>query len=259
MKVTMMSVGIALLFSTYTRASSEQTTELATKVIKMRESVEEVSNNLEMTKADFETKLKSLGLTIVELENNIKREELKLKEINRAQEDVATKLKESNSGTLSLTPALKEAITLIRESISESIPFKKSERLAALSELEGKLDRGDLSETKVTTNLWQLVEDELRLTKENAIYQQTIELDGSEHLADVVKIGTFALYFKTKGGKIGIARKIGAHYSYETFSSQKDKELVGELFDSLKKQIRMGVFTLPSLKVATVSTEEQKS
>ncbi len=258
MKVTAMSVGIALLLCFSTYAQSEQTAELASKVIQMRESVEEVSTKLEMTKADFETKLKSLGLTIVELENNIKREELKLKEITRAQEDISTKLKESNTDALGLTPELLSSFGILRESIEQSIPFKKPERLAALDELRGKLERAELSEIKVATNLWQLVEDELRLTKENAIYQQTIEIDASEHLADVIKIGTFALYFKTKGGKLGIARRIGNQYQFETLTSTQDKELVGELFDSLKKQIRMGVFTLPAIKIAK-NNEEQKS
>lgn len=217
--------------------------KLTNDVISMRASVEELNGELESLKADIETKLKSLGLTKVELENNIKREELKIAEAKASQEEIGLKLTSQGSETISFRPIFDEYSELFRQNIENNIPFKQTERKNALTEIENKLEAKAITDIKAIASLWQFIEDEIRISKENATHQQTITLDGKEMLADVAKLGTFALYFKTVDGRVGHAKA----QQFIELKGSRERELILNLFDSLKKQIRVGVFTLPGL------------
>lgn len=92
-----------------------------------------------------------------------------------------------------------------------------------------------------------MIEDEIRLSKENGIYQQTIILDGEKVLVDIAKLGTVFLFFKTKDNQSSMARKLAqGGWKFEMVDNAGDRERIRNLFDSLKKQIRQGYFELPN-------------
>jgi hypothetical protein len=103
-----------------------------------------------------------------------------------------------------------------------------------------------VSAPRALSRLWTFVEDEFRLTRENGLYQQTIEVDGQEHLADVVRIGSVALFFKTNQGAVGYAVPNANGYQYQAESNAEARKRIASLFDSFRKQIRAGYFELPN-------------
>ncbi|MFB6373638.1 MAG: DUF3450 family protein, partial [Bradymonadaceae bacterium] len=96
------------------------------------------------------------------------------------------------------------------------------------------------------SRLWQFVEDELRLSRENGMYSQVIELGGEEVLADVARVGMVSLYFKTEDGRVGVAERTDEGWRWQTIRKEKQKRRIEKLFESFKKNIRVGYFELPN-------------
>ncbi len=94
--------------------------------------------------------------------------------------------------------------------------------------------------------LWAFIEDELRISRENAIYSQSVSIDGRNVLVDVAKLGSVMMFFRTRDMEYGRAVYTAAGWRFELLTSSKQQEQVALLFDSLRKQIRQGYFELPA-------------
>jgi hypothetical protein len=108
------------------------------------------------------------------------------------------------------------------------------------------MDQKILHPANCYARLWDRTEDEFRLSKESGVYKQVIVLDGKEILADVVRIGMVMIYFETKEGVVGKSVYSDNKWSFQKIYNQKEKKEVLYLFDSFKKQVRTGLFVLPS-------------
>src|SRR5690606_29294078 len=88
-------------------------------------------------------------------------------------------------------------------------------------------------------------EDEFRLTRENGLFSQTISLGRERVLADVVRLGSMALYFRTQDGRVGLAQRAADGWRFVVEDDAADRARIDALFDALRKQIRQGWFELP--------------
>jgi hypothetical protein len=139
-----------------------------------------------------------------------------------------------------------DQISALRLQVSRGFPFKVGERLAELDEIESQISAGILTTERAFNRLWAFVEDEMRISRENAIYTQSIDLQGSAVLVDVAKLGNAMMYFRTRDLQYGRAIKSDQGWRFELFTDSKDHELTARLFDALRKQIRQGYFELPN-------------
>ncbi|PKM09840.1 MAG: hypothetical protein CVV15_07675, partial [Gammaproteobacteria bacterium HGW-Gammaproteobacteria-5] len=64
-------------------------------------------------------------------------------------------------------------------------------------------------------------------------------------LAEVAKIGSMALYFRTQDGRVGLAQLSADGWQFVPVSKRDDIARINTLYDALKKQIRQGWFELP--------------
>jgi len=55
------------------------------------------------------------------------------------------------------------------------------------------------------------------------------------------------LFFRTSDGRVGAAYRDGAEWTYRTIGDEQETKLVHTLFESFKKQIRVGYFELPAV------------
>ena len=94
--------------------------------------------------------------------------------------------------------------------------------------------------------LWAFIEDEIRISRENAIYSQSVVIDGNNVLVDIAKLGSVMMFFRTRDMEYGRAVYSPGGWRYELLESSSDQEQVARLFDSLRKQIRQGYFELPA-------------
>lgn len=219
--------------------------QYAENLADLRTEVESLSGEVELVKDDLRGRLRALETQKTDLEAQIRREEIRLAQLDRAvseQRDLAAR---TNADGEVLMPVLKTSLAMLRESIGRGLPYHTTDRLAEVEKLENQLAQGTLRPQRATSRLWQFVEDELRLTRENALDRQVIELDDEEVLVDVARVGMVALFFRTSDGRFGRAVRSGDGWTWQVESSGAASDRIENLFDSLEKQIRVGWFEVP--------------
>jgi len=219
---------------------------LAESLIKLRAEVEQLNNDVELTRQEARVQAASLAAQRAELQAGVGRAELNVRKL---REDLAKREAEAGDAGVAgetLKPVLLAALDGLRQHIVTGIPFKQTERLAELDELKRQLEAGTLAPPRAANRLWAFYEDEFRITRENGIYSQTIKLDGADVLADVAKVGSMMLFFKLSDGRVGAARKSGNDWRFEVLTDPADSKRVLAYFDALGKQIRQGWFELPN-------------
>lgn len=227
-------------------ATTSTLTRLARELTGLRAEVEGLSESIADARSETNTNLRSLAGQKAELEAQVQREELRLKQLAQEKEKHLQEVASSQAAKARIEPTIQASITRVRTGIAASLPFKHAERLAALDAIETGLKDKMLRPEKAAARLWQLVEDELRLTRESGLYQQVLTVDGAEALVDVARLGMVAMYFKTQDGRVGRVAKKGDAWAIETLSDEASKTQILGLFDQFKKNIRVGFFELPN-------------
>jgi len=225
------------------RAQSDDT--LAERLITLRGQVDELQGELDVRREEHKNRMAYLTAQLSELEASRDRERLRVTQLEEDLAEMQAEIAEAGVSSENLTPFLKNQIAALREQVRTGFPFKVRERLAELEELETQLDNGVVSAQRGVNRLWAFIEDEFRISRENAIYSQSIALEGDNVLVDVAKIGSVMMYFRTRDLQYGRAVQTPQGWRFERLDSAKDQELVARLFDSLRKQIRQGYFELP--------------
>lgn len=219
---------------------------LAEQLVRLRGEVEALNSELAELQQARRVEMSSLTAQKGDLEATLRREELRVRQLQQALDANQAQAEEAGVADRILKPVALDAADQLREVVATTLPFKQTERLEALSELRNEIESGAVAPSRAINRLWRLYEDELRLTRDNGLYSQVIMLDGQSVLADVAKLGAVALYFRTRDGRYGLARRQGREWRFVVLESGRERNQVEALFDSLKKQIRTGYFELPN-------------
>lgn len=235
---------LALLAAAGSLAAQENMT-LAERLIALRGEVDELQSELDVRREEHKNRMAYLTAQLSDLEANRDREQLRVSQLGEDLEEMRAEIAEAGVSSESLTPFLKNQISALREQVRTGYPFKVQERLSELDELETQLDNGGTTAQRGVNRLWAFIEDEFRISRENAIYSQSIALNGENVLVDVAKLGSVMMYFRTRDLEYGRAVQTPQGWRFELLDNAKDQERVARLFDSLRKQIRQGYFELP--------------
>ncbi len=225
---------------------ADSVTNLTEELIDLRSEVEALHAELDEEKESYKSKMKSLAMQKSELEANIRREETRIKQLQdgiKKQRDLIAK---NSEGSRKLVPMIVEAAAMLEKEVKTSLPFKKQERLNALAEIKTGVQASQFTPEKAANKLWAFYEDEIRLTKENGIFRQTITINGEERLVDVARVGMVAMFFKTSDDSYGYVKHQESDWAYVITEDSDEREQIAGLFDAFKKQIRTGFFTIPN-------------
>jgi len=218
---------------------------LTERLITLRGQVDELQSELDVRREEHKNRMAFLTAQLSDLEANRDREALRVEQLRGDLDEMRAEIADAGVSSESLTPFLKNQITLLREQVRTGFPFKVKERLGELDELETQLDNGVVTAQRGVNRLWAFIEDEFRISRENAIYSQSIALGGDNVLVDVAKLGSAMMYFRTRDLRYGRAVETPQGWRFELLDTARDQEMVARLFDSLRKQIRQGYFELP--------------
>lgn len=236
----------ALLTLAFGSLHADSVTNLTEELIELRSEVEALHAELDEAKEELKSKMKSLAMQKSELEANIRREETRIKQLDDNINKQRALIAKKSEGSRKLVPMIVEAADLLEKEIKASLPFKKQERLNALEEIKTGVQTSQFTPEKAANKLWAFYEDEIRLTKENGIFRQTITLDGEDRLADVARVGMVAMFFKTSDDAYGYITRKNGDWEYAIAEDSNENEKIAGLFDAFKKQIRTGFFTIPN-------------
>lgn len=226
-------------------SAQDEADELAQGLIRLRGEVEQLNSELELLREEQRVMLAGLNQQKAELSNSAERQGLAARE---AREKLVAKQAEIEAAGASgdnLRPALLSAIEALKTHIQSGLPFKIEERLGELDRFRGELENGSVPAQRGVNRLWAYFEDEFRLSRDNSLHTQTIQLGDERVLADVAKLGSMALYFRTRDGRLGQAQRQGSGWVFVELTDESQQAQVRNLFDSLGKQIRQGWFELP--------------
>ncbi|MEM9532017.1 MAG: DUF3450 family protein [Pseudomonadota bacterium] len=227
-------------------STADEIDELAKRLITLRTEVEELNQELDILKEEHRADMASLAAQKTELSANQSRLETQVQQLQQKLDENRAEAAEAGVDNDVLLPAVQLAISELQAYILASMPFKRDERLAELDEIRVQLETNVIPPNRAANRLWALYEDEIRLTRENGIYSQTIELNGERLLADVAKIGTVMMYFRTADERYGQVSRNGERWQYALVDDPNAQVQIANLFDSLQKQIRQGFFELPN-------------
>ena len=237
-------VPCSLLLAAATHAQDSPDT-LAERLVSLRGQVDTLQSELDIRREEHKNRMVYLTAQLAELEASRDREALRVRQL---QDDLAEMRTEIDSGGVNsgaLLPFVLQQIAILDRQISRGLPFKTVERRAELEELETQLQNGVITAQRGINRLWAFVEDEIRISRENAIYSQSVTIDGRNVLVDVAKLGSAMMFFRTRDMEYGRAVYGPQGWRYELLESNTGREQVASLFDSLRKQIRQGYFELP--------------
>ena len=220
--------------------------DLAQQVAEKRSEVESLSNELELMKTDYNERMRSIAAQRADIETQINREELRLAKIQRDLEEYRATIDSSRTSIEGIEPLVSEVLGKMRDYIESALPFQVPGRLGEIETLERLLVDGSLEADKILARTWNFLDSEFRLTRESGIYHQTIFLDGQLQLAEVARLGMVFLYFKTLSDKYGFVVHSPDGWRYTRSRSREEDRQIAFLFDSLRKNLREGFFTIPN-------------
>ena len=235
-----------LLVSQMAAHAQDPTQTLADRLIQMRGQVDELQSELNLKREEYKNRMSYLTAQLAEMEASRDREALRIRQLEQELEQIRDEVTAAGATSESLSPVVLGFLDELRSQVATGFPFKAGERVAELDEIETQLNSGVMTAQRAFNRLWAFVEDELRITRENAIYTQSITLGGDHVLVDIAKLGNAMMYFRTRDLKYGRAVETESGWRFELLQSAADQELVARLFDSLRKQIRQGYFQLPN-------------
>lgn len=249
MSKTMLSMAVVTLLGTTTLFASSE--NMAESLMKIRADVEQLDASINDEKDTYKAGMNSLLRQKNDLESVVAREDLNIKQIERELDKVRKEIKEAGKNTEGLKPIVFKALDMMQENIQASLPFKTQERVTELEKIRAQLEADLITGQKALALTWNTYGDAIRMSKENGLFKQTISIKGQDRLAEVARIGTVAMYFKLPDDTVGYASKDAKGWFYKEAVSKKEQEQILALFDSFKKQIRSGYFTLPNAIVMT--------
>lgn len=243
----MVKVGVALLCFFVPIAMASSVENLAKSLAKIRGEVETLQTQLDTEKEKHVSRMTALNSQLADLSVEERRQKLNIEKLQHSIEKLSENTKKAEESGATLKPVLLAALGDYKRHIKSGFPFKTDDRTKAIEDLEKNINNQLIDPNKAASQAWSLIEDEIRLSKENGIYQQTILLNGEKVLVDTAKLGTVFLYFQTKDNRAGMAKRLATgEWNYQIVDETNEIERIKILFDSLKKQIRQGYFELPN-------------
>ncbi|MCA9671585.1 MAG: DUF3450 family protein [Myxococcales bacterium] len=225
---------------------------LATSLARMRSEVEALSAKVESKKNEQRARLRSLSAQKAELEIQIKREQLRLRQLAKRRAAHEARVKARNERRQQLTPLVPRLGATLSSAIASTLPFKRDERVQAVTAIVERAHKKLVAADVAIAQLWERLEDELRLGRESGLYSQEITLEGKRHLVEVARVGMVMLLFRTRDGRHGVlTRDARGRFAATVIEDKPSQKQIAALFDAFKKQIRSGFFTLPPSALAT--------
>lgn len=243
---------LSSLFISLVVQAQQPTDSLAERLVSLRGQVDELQSELDINREEHKNKMVYLTAQLADLEANRDRETLRIAQLQKNLDEMRAEIMLGGVNSDVLLPSALQQIGLLRSQISAGLPFKVLERQAELDDLQNQLESGSINAQRGINRLWAFIEDEIRLSRENAIYSQSISINGENMLVDVAKLGSVMMFFRTRNLEYGRAVHTDAGWRFEMLERGAEQEQTALLFDSLRKQIRQGYFELPVSLPATV-------
>ncbi|SDW86015.1 Protein of unknown function [Nitrosomonas communis] len=206
LKKTILFIGLIFLTPAPT-AMGNSLENLAKALAKIRGEVETLQTQLDTEKEKHGSRISALNSQLADLSVEERRQKMSIEKLQHSIEKMTGDAKKAEQSGENLKPVLLAILKDYKQYIQTGFPFKTEDRIKAVENLENNVVNQTIDPNKAINQAWSLIEDEIRLSKENGIYQQTISLSGEKMLVDIAKLGTVFLFFQTRDNRVGMAKR----------------------------------------------------
>lgn len=219
---------------------------ISEELVKIREDIGQLHDQINFEKSRYNDQVRAFSNQQSDLEVKNSRAALNIRELERELEKLREENREKRSTYDQVAPVLQGAIGELRNTVAQSLPFKRQDRLDALDEIQHKLQTNLITPNKAANQLWAFVEDELLLGRSSGLYNESISVGGEEKLVKVLRLGQLAMFYKTQDNEYGLMQKVSGEWQQRSLNGEEATTQLDHLFDSFKKNIRNGLFQLPN-------------
>ncbi len=220
---------------------------ISQELVKIRQEIAQLHDQIRFEKETFNDEMRAFSNQRSDLEVKSSRADLNIKELQVELEKLRQENAEKFAAFDQVSPVLLAAIEDLRQTVAGSLPFKLSDRLQALDDIEHRLETSIISPNKAANQLWAFVEDELILGRSSGIYNETLEIDGESTLVKVLRVGKVAMFYRSSEGDFGVLRKKQGQWQKEEIKGAENIARLEDLFDSFTKNLRNGMFAIPNI------------
>jgi len=251
---------VLILFFFSAQSYGASLEDLAQKLLTLRAEVEQSGRELESERKLLQNDVDALLQRKAELRNLLQKEELRsyqlIEKIKVAKVSVKQKisqLKGSSEFDRDTHSSLTSWATALQVSIENSIPWNKQKRLSKVNKSLEKI-RDFKFDSTITEELWQITEEEFKLTQDNQFEISKLNIENVEMDSEVVRIGRSHMLFKTAAGHIGYSMPGENGYAIQLNLSQEEKLAAERVLKRFREKKESGWFEIPGL--ATLSKEK---
>ena len=233
-------------------AQGRSSRSMAEKLATLRTEVNDLDATLRSKRDSDATALRGLQMRANELELAEDAERIRVKELEAEIIEHRAAAAVRDQASESLRSAVRSAVSKLQKVVADSIPYRREQRLAALSRIRRDLAAGKADAPEAAARVWRFVEDERRLasTVEPAELSLVLGGDASPTLVRAVRVGTVAMFVYAGAHRWGrVVRGPDGAFRYSDITDRGQISEIQRLFESVAKQIREGRYHLPLVEV----------
>ncbi|KZZ61194.1 hypothetical protein A3762_14605 [Oleiphilus sp. HI0125] len=220
---------------------------LSQELVEIRQQIASLHDEINFSKASYNDQLRAYSNQKADMSVKISRADLNLKDLQRELHKLKVENEEKFSTSDQLAPVVQRAVQDLNDQIAQSIPFKREERLQALTDIQYRLDANLITPNKAVNQLWAFVEDELMMGRSSGIYNETVLIGGNEQLVKVLRLGKVAAFYQGADDSYGLIKQVDGAWVQEELNGREASVNLDYLFDAFAKNIRNGMFTVPNI------------
>lgn len=241
-----MCIKIRICFLVLLALPQLATANIQEQLVQLRSEVQLEADSLEAEKKSINASIQSLTIEKGELESQKK---LLTQANNQYERSLNEKTKimggEELKDFAGYAEMAKLGTSALLSYFDSAVPFKVNQRKERLLELQDKYSKKELTVAEYFEKYWSILQDEIRLSENVEVQNDSVLIENIEHRVKVLKLGMFGLYFKTLDGRLGYAYKKEDNWEFKFFENSKDSKHVAFLFSAKEKQIKGGKYELP--------------
>lgn len=246
--ILVVALGAAVLAVSTTAGGTSSLQQKAEELARLRSDLDLIEADLRAERTRGQSALRNLENRRSALSMQLDAERVRGQSARKKLADLKSTLEARKDKSEVFLPVVESAADALADAVRQGLPFHNEERLSAIEEIKTKARTGRLDPETACSRLWQLIEDELRLTGEIARTKVPLALDGPDaprRLVDVIRIGMVTMYIRHEPGRFSHLRRRDGAWEPVPVRNVATIDQLEALFDSVSKQVLQGDYVLP--------------
>lgn len=250
MKKIILFCSIMSLISPMIHAAPEDENlrQMSERLLTLRSEVETLTLESTADNKRRQAEVETLVQRKSELQMQLLKEEMRTAQIREKLSLESGRATQQSPSSTKDRESLQAAFNGIEKWIQQSLPFRREERMGALTNLRKRLENENAVEP-IISQTWSLIDKEIKLTQENAFEIADLEFEDGRHKSEAMRVGMHQLYFKRADGKVGRFDRVEGQWKPIYLEDAALRQSIERLSQRLQKQKGHGYFELPGLQV----------